>query len=347
MPHPAGVDTLVEELRTLAAGQGFTSIKALRQENLVALGYRVAAPDSGQDSMVEGLRVALRAVIEVLRQNGTKLGSPKRYFPAHLVAEAALGIGRFTNDSQMDRRNDAAVTIEAAGTTFAKYEEQALREVAVLLVSHQDDPRALNSRLDGTISEVLERGEAAATKVRVDRTIFFDDAGRIVNFERLEVVRSNIEKLRSVAFWTEYYSDSSAGIIGATRVLNAALGRQQDSAGGHFTEIILEPPLNRGEERMFVVNLDISSKVQCVPRIRCIATNATLAARMTLQFDPRFTPQEVWWWTQIGGEFQGSPERTLSVSPVGYVSFLFTGIPEGRNYGLAWEWPNYAILTGG
>jgi hypothetical protein len=334
------VERVAGEIADLAAGQGYTAAKARRQEALLGLGYRKREPRPGADPAVDGVQLALTAAIDSLRRRSFKVGSPRRYFPGALVAEAALGIGGFRAESLMDRRNQAALTIEASGATFAKYERLVFRELAGTLVGHRVDPTALSPEL--TLAEAVGGYRRPDwTIIRQERMIYLDRRGTITDYWRRADIKSELDGLRRVRFWVEYYSDLSPGVIRAVRALNAGIARQEDRGGAHMTELLLDPPLTRGETRTLGLDFALRTDVRCVPRIRSAAMNDVVEAKMALQFDVAYRPPVVWHWNNvgIGDEFDPVPDRILAVSRNGYVEFTFAAIRAGASYGIAWEWP--------
>jgi hypothetical protein len=334
------VDRVAAEIAELATGQGFTAAKARRQDALLGLGYRKRRPDPGEDATIDGIRLALRAGIDLLRRRAFKVGSPRRYFPGALVAEAALGIGGFRADSLMDRRNSAALTIDASGTTFAKYERVVFRELAGALVAHRLDPTTLSSELTMADSTVGYR-PPDWTIVTQERMVYLDRRGAITDYWRRATIKAEIDGLRRVRFWVEYYSDMSPGVVRAVRALNASIARQEDRGGAHVTELLLDPPLDRGETRRLGLDFALHTEVRCVPRIRSTAVSEVAEAKMALQFDVAYRPGAVWYWNNvgIGDEFDPDPARVLAVSRNGYVEYTFGDVRAGASYGLAWEWP--------
>lgn len=334
------VEQVAGEIGDLAAGQGFTAAKARRQEVLFSLGYRKCRPNSGEDAAVEGLRLALVAAIELLRRRAFKVGSPGRYFPGALVAEAALGLGGFRGESLLDRRNEAELAVEAPGPTFAKYERLVFREIAGALVTHRLDPSALHPGL--TVARAAGAYRAPHwTIVRQERMIYFDRRGAITDYWRRASIKSEIDGLRRVRFWVEYYSDMSPGVVRAVRALHAAIARQEDRGGAHVTELLLDPPLTRGEVRTLGLDFALRTDVRSMPRIRSTAVNDVAEAKMALQFDVAYRPAVVWHWNNVGTEAESDldPTRTVPVSTNGYVEAAFTGIRAGESYGIGWEWP--------
>jgi hypothetical protein len=334
------VEHCVAELSELAAGQGFTAAKARRQEALLGLGYRARSPTAGEDPAVAGLRSALLAAIALLRRRADKVGSPRRYYPAFLIAETALALGRHTSQSLMDRRNDAALTVDAAGTTFAKYERQVLRELAVILVSHRDDPAALDEGLAGG---PVDRTAAEDWSIlSQERLVYLDPHGAFSSYSRHVEIQSRLDGLRVIALWMEYYADPRQGVVEAIRASNASILRQADRGGGHVTELSLEPPLRRGESRNIGIDFAFHTDVRCVPRIRCSAFSDMARTTIAVQFDPAYRPDVVWCWNQvgIGREFAPAGGELVRVRPSGYVEFTFYGVRVGTTYGLSWEWPD-------
>jgi len=335
------LERVVSEVSELAAGQGFNAAKARRQEHLMALGYRMRSPAPGEDSAVAGLRLALAAALRLMRRRGDRVGSPRRYFPAYLIAEAAFGFGRHASESLMDRRNDVASTIGAAGTTFARYEPEVLREVATILVDFADAAAALDEGL-GSVLTSESHAAAGWSIVSQERLVHLDGNGAIVSYSRRADIRSEVAALQIVNFWLEYYSDRRPGVVEAVRAINAAILRQEDRGGAHVTELLLDPALGLGERRTIGVDFAFQTEVRCLPRIRCFAISDVAHTKIAIQFSSGCRPDVVWYWNEVGmmgDEFGPSPDRIVEVRPSGYVEYVFRDVRAGNTYGLAWEWP--------
>jgi hypothetical protein len=334
------VENVVAELSELATGQGFTAAKARRGEALLGLGYRARSPAAGEDAAVSGLRFALLGAIALMRRRSDKVGSPRRYYPAFLIAETALALGRHTSHSLMDRRNDAALTVQAAGTTFAKYERQVLRELGAILLFYQDDPLALDQGLEppGPVDGAATEDWSIRSQ---ERLVYIDRCGAFTSYARHVEIQSKVDGLRAIALWTEYYADQRQGVVEAIRASNASILRQADRGGAHLTELALEPALGRGERREIGFDVVFHTNVRCIPRIRCSAISDMTRTKIAVQFDPEYMPLVVWYWNQVGmgREFAPSAGRVVQVRPSGYVEFTFHGVRIGSTYGLSWEWP--------
>lgn len=143
------VERVANALARLADGKGFSAVRARADGPLRQLGYRKALRAPGEDAVVDGLRIALDSVIDLLRTHDYRVSSRRADYPGALIAESALGLGPFGAParSHLQRRDEAAAEVGAAGSTFASYEPAVFREMAVLLVDFSSDPKGLNPLL--------------------------------------------------------------------------------------------------------------------------------------------------------------------------------------------------------
>jgi hypothetical protein len=344
------VERVALALARLADGKGFSIIKARAEGPLRQLGYRKALRAPGEDAVVEGLRIALDAVIEILRTRDFRVSSRRADYPGALIAEAALGLGRFGTParSHLQRRDEAAAEIGAAGSTFASYEPEVLRELAVLLVDFSSQPEALNALLAPTIQERYQETTAAKHRdwavVWQEHHCTFDSRGVMLEMDRIIEIGSAVDALQSALLWVEYFNHTTPGVISTSRVRHATISREEDIGGAHVTEVLFDPPIPRDSTREFAMRLTLNTDRLCRPRLRTLnAVNSIRPPRITLQFDLDYCPSLMWWFTHLderGQEFAPVKGQEIEVEPTGYVEHTFKPVNAGYVYGLAWQWPD-------
>lgn len=347
-------DALTDDLERVAGGRGFRTWDVRASGPLRELGFRAVKSKPREDSSATGLRIALVSAIELLDSRGIRVGGIRRAgYSASTMAAAALALPPYDkiDENKMERQNRAASDMDLKhGGTVRKWQRSALSAVADVLLEFADRPDQLSAELAPQLGAASPRQrQSPPFDITWQKLSYhFDEEGHMTEHQADIAVIATAEVVSSLPFWHEFFDDSSSGVFKVTSFERCQLLGEDFHNGAHRAEFSITPAIKMGMSKGISYRLGVHSKVRSAPRVRGtrVRTVDDRQSQMSIQFNPRYCPQKIWWYVEEGlkgGEYLPVLGQALQVDESGYVENLFPPLKLSEKYGLAWQWPQVNV----
>lgn len=371
MVEDDGVEPILVALAELAHGYGFVDQPVkwplIRHGPLGRrLPYRFDAPGS-RPPEVEGLRIALEAIVQDLEESGILLGFRNRTLASKL-ARAALGLSgtdlsttKASPEPRLNltqRQHALAQELGVAPGTVAQRQGAALRLVAEALVRNADHPSALDARLlpgnHGSATPPPDNAQPV-TLLRLVSTYALH--GRTVKYAITErLIRAEVDGLDHYDVRARTPTGAPESDVLIRPLLNCraepdSMRRIRDETGVRYVLSVKAPhALKKGETWYMATQVVHQEGANDLPLVGVTVTSHGItggALTLRIQYQVGSLPDAVWWYADCLDDERwvrppaGAKERLEGqITQCGFLEWTYPEFCKPRSkYGIAWEWP--------